>query len=73
MNKLTMQELTTTALLGVLILISGSFKIPSPIAGGEFQLSAPEAGTNQYRNGCGELELSASNRRGNFEGTRDKN
>lgn len=38
-----MKELTTTALLGVLILISGSFKIPSPIAGGEFQLSAPIA------------------------------
>lgn len=43
MNNLTMKELTTTALLGVLILISGSFKIPSPIAGGEFQLSAPIA------------------------------
>lgn len=38
-----MKELTTTALLGVLILISGTFKIPSPIAGGEFQLSAPIA------------------------------
>lgn len=43
MTKLTIQELTTTALLGVLLLISGSFKIPSPIAGGEFQLSAPIA------------------------------
>lgn len=43
MKNLHIQELTTTALLGVLILISGSFKIPSPIAGGEFQLSAPIA------------------------------
>lgn len=43
MHNLNMKELTTTALLGVLILISGSFKIPSPIAGGEFQLSAPIA------------------------------
>ena len=43
MKDLHMKELTTTALLGVLILISGSFKIPSPIAGGEFQLSAPIA------------------------------
>lgn len=43
MKDLHMKEPTTTALLGVLILISGSFKIPSPIAGGEFQLSAPIA------------------------------
>ena len=43
MKDLHMKELTTTAVLGVLILISGSFKIPSPIAGGEFQLSAPIA------------------------------
>lgn len=43
MNNVNMKELTTTALLGVLILLSGSFKIPSPIAGGEFQLSAPIA------------------------------
>ena len=43
MKDLSMKELTTIALLGVLILISGSFKIPSPIAGGEFQLSAPIA------------------------------
>lgn len=43
MQNLSMKELTTTSLLGVLILISGSFKIPSPIAGGEFQLSAPIA------------------------------
>jgi len=32
MKDLSMKELTTIALLGVLILISGSFKIPSPIA-----------------------------------------
>lgn len=38
-----MQELTTTALLAVVILLSGSMKIPSPVAGGEFQLSAPIA------------------------------
>lgn len=43
MKDLSMKELTTIALLGVLILISGSFKIPSPLAGGEFQLSAPIA------------------------------
>ena len=43
MKDLSMKELNTIALLGVLILISGSFKIPSPIAGGEFQLSAPIA------------------------------
>ena len=43
MKDLSMKELTTTALLAVLILISGSFKIPSPLAGGEFQLSAPIA------------------------------
>lgn len=43
MKDLSMKELTTIALLCVLILISGSFKIPSPIAGGEFQLSAPIA------------------------------
>lgn len=43
MNNVNMKELTTTALLGVLILLSGSFKIPSPIAGSEFQLSAPIA------------------------------
>lgn len=35
--------MTTTALLGVIILLAGMFKIPSPIAGGEFQLSAPLA------------------------------
>lgn len=38
-----MRQLTTTALLGVIILLSGSMKIPSPVAGGEFQLSAPIA------------------------------
>ena len=35
--------MTTTAMLAVLILLSGSLKIPSPVAGGEFQLSAPIA------------------------------
>ncbi len=43
MQKFSLHEMTTIALLGVVILISGSFKIPSPIAGGEFQLSAPIA------------------------------
>lgn len=38
-----MRQLTTTAMLGVIILLSGSLKIPSPVAGGEFQLSAPIA------------------------------
>ena len=38
-----MQQMTTTALLAVLILLSGSLKIPSPVIGGEFQLSAPIA------------------------------
>lgn len=38
-----MRQLTCTAMLGVIILLSGSFKIPSPVAGGEFQLSAPLA------------------------------
>lgn len=38
-----MQQLTTTALLSAVILISGSLKIPSPFPGGEFQLSAPIA------------------------------
>lgn len=37
------RELTTTAMLGVIILLSGLWKIPSPVAGGEFQLSAPIA------------------------------
>ena len=38
-----MQQITCTAMLGAIILLSGSFKIPSPVAGGEFQLSAPIA------------------------------
>lgn len=38
-----MHQMTTTAMLAVLILLSGSLKIPSPVAGGEFQLSAPIA------------------------------
>lgn len=37
------QQLTFTAFLSILIFISGSLKIPSPVAGGEFQLSAPVA------------------------------
>lgn len=37
------RELTFTAFLSVLILLSGSLKLPSPVAGGEFQLSAPIA------------------------------
>ena len=37
------KEITVTALLSALILISGAFKIPSPLPGGEFQLSAPIA------------------------------
>lgn len=37
------RNLTLTAFLSVLILLSGSLKIPSPVAGGEFQLSAPVA------------------------------
>lgn len=37
------QQLTFTAFLSILIFISGSLKIPSPVAGGEFQLSAPIA------------------------------
>ena len=41
--NMKMHDLTTTALLAVLILLSGSMKIPSPVAGGEFQLSAPIA------------------------------
>lgn len=41
--KNNLHELSTIALLAVLILISGSFKIPSPIIGSEFQLSAPIA------------------------------
>ena len=43
MKNLPLKDLTTISLLAVLILISGSFKIPSPVAGGEFQLSAPIA------------------------------
>lgn len=43
MKPLPLKDLTTISLLAVLILISGSFKIPSPVVGGEFQLSAPIA------------------------------
>lgn len=38
-----MREMTTTAMLGVVILLVGAIKIPSPVAGCEFQLSAPLA------------------------------
>lgn len=38
-----MRNMTTTALLGVVILLVGAIKIPSPVAGGEFQASAPIA------------------------------
>lgn len=38
-----MREMTTTAMLGVVILLVGAIKIPSPAAGCEFQLSAPLA------------------------------
>lgn len=37
------KNITITSFLAVLILISGVFKIPSPLPGGEFQLSAPIA------------------------------
>jgi len=37
------REITITALLAAFILVSGAFKIPSPLPGGEFQLSAPIA------------------------------
>lgn len=37
------RNITITSFLAVIILISGSFKIPSPLPGGEFQLSAPIA------------------------------
>lgn len=41
-NKLN-QELTLTALLAVVLLLAGTFRIPSPVGGGEFQMSAPLA------------------------------
>ena len=43
MKDLNTKDLTTTALLAILIIISGTFRIPSPLAGGEFQLSSPIA------------------------------
>ena len=39
MKDLNTKDLTTTALLAILIIISGTFRIPSPLAVGEFQLS----------------------------------
>ncbi len=41
MNKT--RELTLISMLAVIIAISGSFKVPSPFPGTEFQLSAPLA------------------------------
>ena len=38
-----MRNLTNTALLSVIILLTGTLKLPSPFPGGEFQLSAPIA------------------------------
>lgn len=38
-----MRQMTFTALLAAILLLSGSLKIPSPLPGGEFQLSAPLA------------------------------
>lgn len=37
------KDLTLTALLSILIFFSGSLKIPAPVPGSEFQLSAPVA------------------------------
>lgn len=37
------KDLTLTAFLSILIFFSGSLKVPSPIPGSEFQLSAPIA------------------------------
>ena len=37
------QDLTITALLAVVLLLAGMFRIPSPVGGGEFQMSAPLA------------------------------
>lgn len=43
MNPVKLRPLTETALLGVLIFASGLFRLPSPVPGSEFQLSAPLA------------------------------
>ena len=43
MTSLKIRTLTETALLGVLIFVSGLFRLPSPLPGSEFQLSAPLA------------------------------
>lgn len=37
------REISLAALLAAVLLVAGSFKIPSPFFGGEFQLSAPLA------------------------------
>lgn len=43
MTSPKIRTLTETALLGVLIFVSGLFRLPSPLPGSEFQLSAPLA------------------------------
>lgn len=37
MKDLNTRDLTTTALLAILIIISGTFRIPSPLAGGAYR------------------------------------
>lgn len=43
MTSPKIRTLTETALLGVLLFVSGLFRLPSPLPGSEFQLSAPLA------------------------------
>lgn len=43
MTSRKIRTLTETALLGVLLFVSGLFRLPSPLPGSEFQLSAPLA------------------------------
>lgn len=43
MTSLKIRTLTETAVLGVLLFVSGLFRLPSPLPGSEFQLSAPLA------------------------------
>lgn len=43
MNPVKLRTLTGTALLGVLLFGSGLLRLPSPVPGSEFQLSAPLA------------------------------
>ncbi|MCI8287522.1 MAG: hypothetical protein HFH89_07710, partial [Lachnospiraceae bacterium] len=42
-NKEKIREMTTTALLAVLLAVMGMFRLPSLLPGCEFQLSAPFA------------------------------